>query len=121
MIINSKSGDKKIQGSKGNFETYKVDSVSADMSFSKCLMCSMQLIIEGKNPLPFDHDCREGICGACSMISVVVRTAQCMHTTCQLHMRHLRWRIPLCRTVRAPIISVIKDLVVDRSALTDNS
>ncbi len=106
--------------SKGSFETYKMEDVSEHMSLLEMIdVLNEQLISEGKEPIAFDHDCREGICGACSM-TINGRPHGNMKgtTTCQLHMRMFKdgdelWIEPF----RARAFPVIKDLVVDRSAL----
>lgn len=105
--------------SKGNFETYHLDNVIEDMSFLEMLdVLNEKLILEGKEPVAFDHDCREGICGACSLtINGVPHGPEKATTTCQLHMRKFSdgdevWIEPF----RARALPVIKDLIVDRSA-----
>jgi len=105
---------------KGGFETHALDDVSPDMSFLEMLdVLNQDLIEAGREPLAFDHDCREGICGACSMVvNGRPHGPRKGTTTCQLHMRELAdgaevWVEPW----RAKAFPVIKDLVVDRSAL----
>jgi succinate dehydrogenase / fumarate reductase, iron-sulfur subunit len=104
---------------KGNFETFGLDNVSEDMSFLEMFdVLNEKLIHEGKEPVAFDHDCREGICGACSMY-INGRAHGPMHatTTCQLHMRHFKDGDTITvEPWRAKPFPVIKDLVVDRSA-----
>ena len=75
--------------SRGNFETYQLDDVSPDMSFLEMLdVLNERLILEGDEPVAFDHDCREGICGACGMmINGQAHGPDAETTTCQLHMR----------------------------------
>lgn len=109
----------KDANSKGNFETYHLDNVIEDMSFLEMLdVLNEKLILEGKEPVAFDHDCREGICGACSLtINGVPHGPEKATTTCQLHMRKFSdgdevWIEPF----RARAFPVIKDLIVDRSA-----
>jgi succinate dehydrogenase / fumarate reductase iron-sulfur subunit len=105
--------------SKGNFEMYSLNEVSTDSSFLEMLdMLNEQLINEGKNPIAFDHDCREGICGMCSLyINGRAHGPDTGITTCQLHMRMFNNNdtivIEPWRSVAFPII---KDLVVDRSS-----
>src|ERR1700739_2113099 len=74
---------------KGSFETYKVSDISTEMSFLEMFaVLNEQLIHEGKDPIAFDHDCREGICGMCSMFINGKAHGPWQHnTTCQLHMR----------------------------------
>ena len=105
---------------KGGFEPYKAHGISEHASFLEMLdVVNERLIAEGKEPIAFEHDCREGICGSCNMvIDGAPHGPQKATTTCQLHMRHYRdgddiWIEPW----RANAFPVIKDLVVDRSAL----
>ena len=104
---------------KGKFETYKVDDVSVHASFLEMLdVLNEQLNGKGVEPVAFDHDCREGICGTCSlMINGRPHGGRRATTTCQLHMRFFKdgdeiWIEPW----RAAAFPVIKDLCVDRSA-----
>lgn len=104
----------------GKFEEYTLDSVNPHMSFLEMLdVLNEQLMKEKKDPVAFDHDCREGICGCCGV--VVDGTAhgpQQRTATCQLHMRHYRHGNTITiEPWRAKALPVIKDLVVDRSAL----
>ncbi len=105
--------------SKGNFEMYSLNEVSTDSSLLEMLdMLNEQLINEGKNPIAFDHDCREGICGMCSLyINGRAHGPDTGITTCQLHMRMFNNNdtivIEPWRSVAFPII---KDLVVDRTS-----
>jgi succinate dehydrogenase / fumarate reductase iron-sulfur subunit len=104
---------------RGHFERHEVRDVNEHMSFLEMLdVLNQRLIQEGKDPIAFEHDCREGICGSCGFVingkphGLLERT-----TVCQLHMRHFRdgqelWLEPW----RARAFPVIKDLVVDRSA-----
>jgi succinate dehydrogenase iron-sulfur subunit len=103
----------------GKFERYEARDVSPDMSFLEMLdVVNERLIGEGSEPIAFDHDCREGICGMCGMmINGTAHGPMKMTTTCQLHMRSFKdgdelWIEPW----RARTFAVIKDLVVDRSA-----
>lgn len=104
---------------KGNFETYVLDKVSEDMSFLEMMdVLNQQLLHDKKDPVAFDHDCREGICGMCSMY-INGRAHGPMHatTTCQLHMRSFRdGQTIVIEPWRAKAFPVIKDLAVDRSA-----
>ena len=104
----------------GRFETIPVTGVSEHQSFLEMLdMVNENLIAEGKEPFAFDHDCREGICGTCGvMINGTPHGPLELTTACQIHMRHLKgskeiWVEPW----RARAFPVIKDLVVDRSAM----
>ncbi len=103
----------------GRFETYVAEDISEHMSFLEMLdLVNERIIKEGGEPIAFDHDCREGICGACGMvINGIPHGQRPLTTTCQLHMREFRdgdeiWIEPF----RAAAFPVVKDLVVDRSA-----
>jgi succinate dehydrogenase / fumarate reductase iron-sulfur subunit len=103
----------------GTMVTYQLADVSGDMSFLEMLdVLNEQLILDGAEPIAFDHDCREGICGACSLvINGVPHGPQKATTTCQLHMRHFRDGDTIdIEPWRARAFPVIKDLIVDRSA-----
>ncbi|SDD17194.1 succinate dehydrogenase/fumarate reductase iron-sulfur subunit [Niabella drilacis] len=103
----------------GKFETYKVSNISSEMSFLEMFdVLNEQLIREGKEPIAFDHDCREGICGMCSMY-INGRPHGPWHgtTTCQLHMRAFKdGDTIVVEPWRAKAFPVVKDLIVDRSA-----
>ena len=103
----------------GKMVEYVVDGISEDASFLEMLdMLNEQLIAEGADPVAFDHDCREGICGACSLvIDGQAHGPQAATTTCQLHMRQFKdGDVIDVEPWRAGAFPVIKDLVVDRSA-----
>ncbi|MFG2076705.1 succinate dehydrogenase / fumarate reductase iron-sulfur subunit [Nonomuraea maritima] len=103
----------------GRMVTYRVEDVSPDMSFLEMLdVLNERLIVEGDEPIAFDHDCREGICGMCGMvINGVAHGEQRATTTCQLHMRHFEDGATITiEPWRAAPFPVVKDLVVDRSA-----
>jgi len=103
----------------GVFEEYKVDNVLGDMSFFEMLdMLNNQLIKKEKEPISFDHDCREGICGTCGVvINGRAHGPLTGITTCQLHMRSFKDGDTLVvEPWRAKSFPVIKDLVVDRTA-----
>ncbi len=103
----------------GRFETYIASNVSEHMSFLEMLdVVNEGLITEGKEPIAFDHDCREGICGACGMvINGEPHGPQKLTTTCQLHMRKFKDGDELyLEPWRAAAFPVIKDLIVDRSS-----
>ncbi len=105
--------------SKGQFETYKISDVSPDSSFLEMLdILNENLINEGKDPVAFDHDCREGICGMCSLyINGRAHGPDTGITTCQLHMRHFKDGETIhIEPWRSAAFPVIKDLVVDRSS-----
>ncbi|MEM7299337.1 MAG: 2Fe-2S iron-sulfur cluster-binding protein, partial [Bacteroidota bacterium] len=104
---------------KGQMETYKVSDISTDSSFLEMMdILNEQLIDEGKEPIAFDHDCREGICGMCSLyINGEAHGPGKRMTTCQLHMRKFNDGDTIyVEPWRAKAFPVIKDLVVDRSA-----
>jgi len=104
---------------KGRMETYQVSGISTDSSFLEMMdILNEQLIEEGKEPVAFDHDCREGICGSCSMyINGEAHGPGKRMTTCQLHMRKFKDGDTIyVEPWRAKAFPVIKDLVVDRSA-----
>jgi succinate dehydrogenase / fumarate reductase iron-sulfur subunit len=104
---------------KGRFETYQVSDISSEMSFLEMIdVLNERLIKEGKDPIAFDHDCREGICGACSMyINGRPHGPWQANTTCQLHMRaYKNGDTIVVEPWRANSFPVIKDLVVDRTA-----
>ena len=103
----------------GNFESYEVDNLNTHMSFLEMLdVLNEKLVAEDKEPVAFDHDCREGICGMCSMV-INGRPHGPMKgtTTCQLHMRHFKNGDTITiEPWRAKAFPVVKDLVVDRSS-----
>ena len=103
----------------GRMVTYDVRDVSPDASFLEMLdMLNEKLILDGDDPVAFDHDCREGICGMCGMmINGVAHGPERATTTCQLHMRHFSDGDTIdVEPWRAAAFPIIKDLVVDRSA-----
>src|SRR5215510_7456583 len=103
----------------GSFETHDVPGVSPDMSFLEMLdLVNERLIVDGKEPIAFDHDCREGICGSCGMmVNGQAHGPERGTATCQLHMRkyHDGDHITI-EPFRAAAFPLIKDLIVDRSA-----
>jgi succinate dehydrogenase / fumarate reductase iron-sulfur subunit len=118
MKLTLKVWRQKNNQDKGRFESYRVDA-NEHMSFLEMMdVLNEQLIREKKEPVAFDHDCREGICGTCDMvINGQPHGPMRGTTTCQLHMRHFKegdtiWIEPF----RAKAFPVVKDLVVDRSA-----
>jgi succinate dehydrogenase / fumarate reductase iron-sulfur subunit len=105
--------------SEGRLVTYEAKDVQADMSFLEMLdVVNEGLIAAGQDPIAFDSDCREGICGACSMvINGVPHGGHRATTVCQLHMRHFHdGDTILIEPWRARPFPVLKDLVTDRSA-----
>ncbi|MGE5448028.1 MAG: 2Fe-2S iron-sulfur cluster-binding protein, partial [Bacteroidales bacterium] len=104
---------------KGRFETYKLNNVATDNSFLEMLdILNEQLINENKEPVAFDHDCREGICGMCSLyINGRPHGPDDDVTTCQLHMRKFKdGETVTIEPWRSAAFPVIKDLIVDRRA-----
>jgi succinate dehydrogenase / fumarate reductase iron-sulfur subunit len=104
---------------RGRMVTYDVTDISPDASFLEMLdVLNEKLILDGDDPIAFDHDCREGICGMCGMvINGVAHGPERATTTCQLHMRHFRDGDTIdIEPWRAAAFPVVKDLVVDRSA-----
>ncbi len=104
---------------KGKFETYKLDKVSTDSSFLEMMdILNEKLLSERKEPVVFDHDCREGICGMCSLyINGHPHGVDANTTTCQLHMRRFKDGDTITiEPWRSAGFPVIKDLMVDRSA-----
>ena len=105
--------------SKGKMETYQIADVSPDMSFLEMMdVLNEQLMTQGIDPIAFDHDCREGICGMCSMfINGEAHGPDRLVTTCQLHMRKFKDGDTITiEPFRARAFPVIKDLAVDRSS-----
>lgn len=103
----------------GKFESYDLDNVSTDMSFLEMMdVLNEKLVLESKDPIEFDHDCREGICGMCSMvINGNAHGPERATTTCQLHMRRFKDGDTITiEPFRAKAFPVVKDLVVDRGA-----
>jgi len=104
---------------KGRFETYVRTDISEHMSFLEMLdIINEDLETQGKEPIVFEHDCREGICGACGfMINGVPHGHRARTTTCQLHMREFKDGAEITiEPFRAKGFPVVKDLMVDRSA-----
>ena len=104
---------------KGKIVNYKIDNISPDMSFLEMLdVLNADLISKDEDPVSFDHDCREGICGSCSLfINGQAHGPDRRITTCQLHMRKFKDGDTIyIEPFRAKAFPVIKDLVVDRSA-----
>jgi len=103
----------------GKIVDYKINDISPDMSFLEMLdVLNNKLIEEGESPVAFDHDCREGICGSCSLyINGEAHGPDRLVTTCQLHMRKFKDGDTIfIEPFRAKGFPVIKDLVVDRSS-----
>lgn len=119
MNLTLKVWRQKNAKSSGKFETYPAKNVSPDMSFLEMLdVVNEDLIKDGKEPIAFDHDCREGICGMCSMyINGRAHGPNKGVTTCQLHMRSFKdGDTVIIEPWRASAFPVLRDLVVDRRA-----
>ena len=119
MKLTLKIWRQKNSQSKGSIVDYDIDDISPDMSFLEMLdVLNADLISKDEEPVSFDHDCREGICGSCSLfINGQAHGPDRRITTCQLHMRKFKDGDTIyIEPFRAKAFPVIKDLVVDRSA-----
>ncbi|RRQ49959.1 succinate dehydrogenase/fumarate reductase iron-sulfur subunit [Maribacter algicola] len=119
MNLTLKIWRQKNANDKGKMVDYKINDVSPDMSFLEMLdVLNSGLILKGEEPVAFDHDCREGICGSCSLyINGEAHGPDRGVTTCQLHMRKFKDGDTIyIEPFRATAFPVIKDLIVDRSA-----
>ncbi|GAB3235560.1 succinate dehydrogenase/fumarate reductase iron-sulfur subunit [Algoriphagus aestuariicola] len=118
MKLTLKIWRQKNSSDKGGFATYPVDHVSKDMSFLEMLdVLNEELTEKGEDPVHFDHDCREGICGMCSLYINGKPHGPLQTTTCQLHMRSFNdGETITIEPWRAKAFPVVKDLVVDREA-----
>jgi succinate dehydrogenase / fumarate reductase iron-sulfur subunit len=118
MNLTLKVWRQKNANSKGELKTYPLKDISPDMSFLEMFdVLNEELLLKGEDPIAFDHDCREGICGMCSMYINGHPHGPGQTTTCQLHMRSFKdGDTIVVEPWRAKAFPVIKDLVVDRSA-----
>ncbi len=118
MNITLRVWRQKSRDDEGRMVTYQVEDVNEDMSFLEMLdVLNEKLTLQGEEPIAFDHDCREGICGACGVVINGVAHGPEVTTTCQLHMRSFSdGDVIDVEPWRAKAFPVIKDLVVDRSA-----
>lgn len=119
MNVTLKIWRQKNATDKGRFEAYEMKDINSHMSFLELMdVLNEKLEMEGKEPVHFDHDCREGICGSCSMyINGRPHGPMKRTTACQLHMRHFKdGEVITVEPWRAKAFPVIKDLMVDRSA-----
>jgi succinate dehydrogenase / fumarate reductase iron-sulfur subunit len=120
MELTLKIWKQKNAATKGGFQTYNIKDISPDSSFFEMLdSLNQQLITSGEEPVAFDHDCREGICGTCSLyINGRPHGPKRGITTCQLHMRSFKdGETIVIEPWRAKAFPIVKDLIVDRSAL----
>lgn len=119
MNLTLKIWRQKDANAKGELKTYAVTGVSPDMSFLEMLdVLNERLVAQGEEAVAFDHDCREGICGMCSlMIDGQAHGPDKAATTCQLHMRRYKdGDVIVIEPFRAKALPVVRDLCVDRSA-----
>ena len=119
MNLTLKVWRQKSRNEQGRIETYPAKDISPDMSFLEMLdVVNEGLVKAGTDPIAFDHDCREGICGTCSLtINGIPHGPERGTTSCQLHMRHFKDGDTIyIEPWRAAAFPVIRDLIVDRSA-----
>lgn len=118
MRITLRVWRQKSRDDEGRMVTYELDDVNENMSFLEMLdVLNEKLTLQGEDPIAFDHDCREGICGACGVVINGIAHGPEVTTTCQLHMRSFKdGDVIEVEPWRAKAFPVIKDLVVDRSA-----
>ncbi|NVK48569.1 MAG: succinate dehydrogenase/fumarate reductase iron-sulfur subunit [Cyclobacteriaceae bacterium] len=118
MKLTLKVWRQKNKADQGGFVTYPIDGISTDMSFLEMMdVLNEQLTEKGEDPIHFDHDCREGICGMCSLYINGKPHGPQQTTTCQLHMRSFKDGDTITiEPWRAKAFPVVKDLVVDRTA-----
>ncbi len=110
----------KTAGEKGKLSRYEARDITGDMSFLEMLdVVNEELTKKGEEPIAFDHDCREGICGTCSqVINGTAHGPEAATTVCQLHMRHFRdGDVIYVEPWRSRAFPVMRDLIVDRGAL----
>lgn len=119
MNVKLKIWRQKDPKSKGSFQTYTLNDVSPEMSFLEMLdFLNSKLIVEGKDPVAYEHDCREGICGSCGLyINGRPHGKLSKSTTCELHMREFKeGETIIVEPWRSASFPVVKDLFVDRNA-----
>lgn len=119
ITLNLKVWRQKGPGDKGHFMDYVAKDVSTDMSFLELLdVMNIELVRQGQEPVQFDHDCREGICGSCGVVlNGNPHGPEVATTTCQLHLRKFEnGQTIYVEPFRAKAFPVIRDLVVDRSS-----
>ena len=118
--LNLKVWRQRSSRDKGRFESYQAECISSDMSFLEMLdVVNEKLILDGKEPIAFEHDCREGICGTCgAVVNGLAHGPEKGTTLCQLHMRHFKdGQTLVIEPFRAKAFPILKDLIVDRGAL----
>ncbi len=106
-------------GAEGRFEEHRLEEINTDMSFLEMLdVLNEKLTLAGREPVAFDHDCREGICGMCgAVVDGIAHGPERETTLCQLHMRHFKDGDTICiEPFRGRAFPLVRDLVVDRSA-----
>lgn len=106
-------------GAEGRFEEHRLEEINTDMSFLEMLdVLNEKLTMAGREPVAFDHDCREGICGMCgAVVDGIAHGPERETTLCQLHMRHFKNGDTICiEPFRGRAFPLVRDLVVDRSA-----
>ncbi|MBF24986.1 MAG: succinate dehydrogenase/fumarate reductase iron-sulfur subunit [Flavobacteriales bacterium] len=119
MDLSLKIWRQKNKNEKGSMQDYSIKNIEPDMSFLEMLdVLNQQLISGGEEPVAFDHDCREGICGSCSLvINGAPHGPHKSTTTCQLHMRKFKSGDTIyIEPFRGSAFPIIKDLIVDRSS-----
>ncbi len=120
ITLNLKVWHQESPDKKGRFENYHLEKIDTDMSFLEMIdVLNEKLTSEGRIPIAFDHDCREGICGMCgAVVDGIAHGPEKETTLCQLHMRHFKdGQTISIEPFRAKAFPIIKDLVVDRSSL----
>jgi succinate dehydrogenase / fumarate reductase, iron-sulfur subunit len=120
ITLNLKIWRQAGSGAPGRFEAYRLEGLNTDMSFPEMLdVLNERLTLEGREPVAFDHDCREGICGTCGAVVDGIAHGPARETTlCQLHLRNFQdGQTLVIEPFRAKAFPVLKDLVVDRSAM----
>jgi len=119
ISLNLKIWRQESPDKKGAFEQYRLEKINSDMSFLEMIdVLNERLTLEGREPVAFDHDCREGICGMCgAVVDGIAHGPEKATTLCQLHMRHFRdGQTITIEPFKARAFPIIRDLVVDRSA-----
>ncbi len=119
ITITVKIWRQKNNAAAGSFEEHRLENINTDMSFLEMLdVLNERLTLSGKDPVAFDHDCREGICGMCgAVVNGTAHGPERETTLCQLHMRHFKdGETIVIEPFRARAFPLVRDLVIDRSA-----